>query len=107
MKFNGGYILKICTLILISTFLVIYLSQATGYYAYANYEKTNLTEEGIKHFEQDVADGKKIDVNNYLNNKVDYSTKLSSAGLKISNTIGKYIKDGITYVFKKINKLIE
>ena len=45
--------------------LVLYFGQATGYYEYKNNQKTTLTEESIKRFEQDIKDGKDINVSNY------------------------------------------
>lgn len=107
MKIKPSDILKGVFALLLVLFISLYVSQATGYYAYSNYEKTVLTEEGIQQFEQDVASGKNIDVNDYIKNTDTYNNKISDTGLKISNTVSKYIKRGIVSVFKKINKLIE
>jgi len=82
--------------ILFAIFMTLYISQATGYYDYEQYQKTELTKEKIAQFEQDVKDGKEIQVENYLESvHTDYNNKASKAGLKISNTIQKCVKSGI------------
>ena len=82
--------------ILFAIFMTLYISQATGYYDYEQYQKTELTKEKIAQFEQDVKDGKEIQVENYLESvDTDYNNKASKAGLKISSTIQKYVKSGI------------
>jgi hypothetical protein len=80
-------------------FLTLYISQAIGYYDYEQYKKVQLTEDKIAQFEQDVKDGKKIEINNYLENvDTDYNNKVSSAGLKLSRTINKYVKSSVNGV---------
>jgi ABC-type dipeptide/oligopeptide/nickel transport system permease component len=85
--------------LLFAIFLTLYISQATGYYDYEQYKKTELTEEKIAQFEQDIKDGKEININNYMSSvQTDYNNKISSAGLKVSSTINKYVKSGINGV---------
>ncbi|MBE6138240.1 MAG: hypothetical protein E7173_00660 [Firmicutes bacterium] len=89
-------------------FLTLYLSQATGYYEYEQSRKTAFTEEQIKQFEQDVKDGKEIDVNSYLENtNKNYQNNISKATLSISEAISKYMKLGIEKMFEGIAKIIE
>ena len=107
MKIKPNMILKYIFICLIILFITIYISYQNGYFAYSNYQKSILTKEKIKQFEEDVANGKVIDINNYLEEDKDYSNKLSRVSLSLSNTIGKYIKKTLTNVFKKVNKLIE
>ena len=57
-------------MIFFTSFLVVYFSDITGYYQYQNYKKTTLTLEQIKKFEEDVASGKEIDINEYLINYI-------------------------------------
>jgi hypothetical protein len=80
--------LKIFMLILFIIFLALYLSQATGYHEYEQYRRVRITEEKIKQFEQDVKEGKPIDVDKYVEDiERDYSNKASQAGFKTSNFI--------------------
>jgi L-ribulose-5-phosphate 3-epimerase UlaE len=82
--------------ILFAIFLTLYISQATGYYDYEQYQKTELTKEKIVQFEEDVKAGKKIKVENYLESiDTDFNNSASRAGLKISDTIQKCVKSGI------------
>lgn len=89
-------------------FLTLYISQATGYYEYEQSRKTAFTREQIKQFEQDVKDGKEIDVTAYLENtNKNYQNNISKATLNISEAISKYTKLGIETVFEGIAKVIE
>ncbi|MBE6152502.1 MAG: hypothetical protein E7165_04245 [Firmicutes bacterium] len=94
--------------LLFVAFVTLYLSQATGYYEYEQSRKTAFTEEQIKQFEQDVKDGKEIDINNYLENtNKDYQNNISKVTLNVSEAISKYMKYGIEKMFEGIVKVIE
>lgn len=94
--------------LLFLSFVILYLSQATGYYEYEQSRKTAFTEEQIKQFEQDVKDGKEIDINTYLENtNKDYQNNISRVTLNISEAISKYMKLGIEKMFEGIAKAIE
>lgn len=89
-------------------FVVIYFSEITGYYEYQNYKKASLTHEQIQKFEEDIASGKEIDINQYLvvdNRKFD--NNLSKLVSKISSGISKIVKGGVEYTFKYISKMID
>lgn len=82
--------------ILFAIFMTLYISQATGYYDYEQYKKSELTKEKIAQFEKDVKEGKEIKIENYLKSvQYDYNNNASTAGLKISTTIKKYVTTGI------------
>ncbi len=101
-------IVKFCLLILFIVFCAIYFSQSGGFYEYELHKRQVFTAEKIKQFEQDVADGKDISIENYLEyEKKDYSNKASSAGLYLSKSIGNGIKKIIEGSFKMINKIVE
>lgn len=88
-------------------FLTIYFSQATGYYEYEQYKKKELTEEQIRKFEKDISEGKKIDIDSYLEPTKNFENKISNATLTVSDTIQNYMVKGIEFVFSGIGKLIE
>lgn len=89
-------------------FLTLYVSQASGYYEYQVSKKTTFTTEQIKKFEQDIKDGKNIDINEYIaNTNKDYQNKLSSSALSLSETISKYTKLGIEKIFSIIGSAVE
>lgn len=99
---------KLIFWVLLITFVTLYLSQATGYYEYELHKKVVLTEEKIKQFEQDVADGKNISIENYLESTAkNYNNKTSTTGYFLSSNIGRYVRIGIEETFKMLNKLIE
>lgn len=101
-------IFKISFYVFLVSFIALYLSQATGYYEFELHKKMVLTEEKIKEFEADVAAGKNIDIENYLEvTAKDYSSSVSNLGYNISSTIGKYIKGGLDGMFKTLNKLVQ
>lgn len=89
-------------------FTVLYFTQATGYYEYQLHEKVILNEEKIKQFEQDIKDGKDINVDNYITEEViNYENNVSKLGLTISNNLSSTIKDSMNSVFKYIGKMVE
>lgn len=104
----GSNVFKIIVIILFITFITLYFSQATGYYEYSQYQKVVFTNEQIKKFEEDVNSGKKVDIENYLDNKTkDYSNNVSSLGYNISSGISKAVKGGLNSVFKYLSKTID
>lgn len=68
-------------------FICLYSISLNGYNN-KEYKKTLYTEEQIRRFESDVMNGKKIDINDYLNyDDIDYSNKYSKWGEKLSKVI--------------------
>ena len=101
-------VFKFILLIFIISFAALYLSQATGYYAFEEHKKMSFTEEQIKKFEQDVKDGKNIDINNYMKNtNNDYQSKTSKFGLQVSDQIGKTARKSIESIFTFLGKFVE
>ena len=94
-------------LVLLIGFTAIYISEATGYYEFEQHNKKVLTEEKIKQFEEDVANGKNIDINDYVvTNEQNYETKLSKFGDKMSNKVEKFVVDGLNNTFKFLNSVL-
>jgi len=90
------------------SFLVIYFSELTGYYEYQNHKKAAFTSEQIKKFEEDVASGKEVDINNYIvTDTKNYNNKLSKATSKLSDEISKLVEDGVENTFKFLSRLVE
>lgn len=99
---------KTVIFILFCSYTILYISQATGHYEYEQRQKVALTDEKIEQFEKDVAEGKKIKIENYMDNStVNYQNKTSQLGLNLSENVGKYISVGIKEFFKQLNKLVE
>ncbi len=95
---------------LIGVLFVIYLSLTiainTGYYEAKVNEKTIITEENMKKFEEDVKNGKEIDINDYIGETVkDYSSNTSKAGIKLAKVVEKFMAEGITDMVDILKKL--
>lgn len=100
-------IIKIFLLIIIFCFFAMFFSSSSGYYEYELNKKTNLTNDAIIKFEQDIKDGKQIDVNNYIvSENKDYSNNFSNAGLKLSNKIKKIFSEGVKFIFNSIGDMV-
>jgi len=94
-------------LILFMCFSTLYTASKAGYYEYTQNQKKVLTEQQIKKFEQDVAMGKEVDIEDYLIIKENFQGKNKRMGLKISEFIGTYTKLGVDKIFKILTKLVE
>lgn len=100
-------IFKFILLCFIICFLVILFAGKTGYYEKKLRDNSILTEEQIKKFEEDLKNGKSVDISNYVINKnKDYTTKLTSdvysVSLKLEKTIDKIVK----FIFNEVGKNI-
>lgn len=92
--------------ILFIIFLGLYIASVSGYYQDKVGDKVALTDEAIKQFEQDVLDGKIVDLNTYVvENRVDYSNKFTETGEKCSEVIEKLITEGFGGAFDVIKML--
>lgn len=88
-------------------FLTLYFSQLTGYYEFKNYQKMTMTEEQIIQFEQDVKDGKEVDIKNYVvDTKKNYQNKFSNMGVKLSTGISGIIKSSVIKLFGTISGFV-
>lgn len=94
-------------LVLFMAFFTLYLAGKAGYYEYTQSQKKVFTEEQIKKFEEDVALGKEVDIEDYLVIKENFQDKNKRIGLKISELIGIYTKIGVEKIFKILTKLVE
>ena len=93
--------------LLFISFLVLYFSQASGYYDELNNRKTELTKEQIKRFEEDVKNGKMVDIKDYMKeNTKNYSNRFSSFGLFTSKLMGDTFKWSINGIFEKFDKMV-
>ena len=102
-----GKVFMYIFLILLMSFSTLYIAGKAGYYEYTQNKKKTFTEEQIKRFEEDVAKGKEIDINDYLIIKEDFQNKEKRMALRISEFIGTYTKIGVSEIFKILIKLVE
>ena len=101
---KSNNIFKFIFKILILVFLFLIVASQSGYYEYELSRKTKLTDEAIDKFENDVKEGKNIDINNYLvNEKKDYNNDVSNFGRKFSDKIESVFSKGFDYLFRYID----
>ena len=99
--------LSFIPIILIFMFIGLYLLYQNGYYDKLTRNKIMLTNEQIEKFEQDVIDGKDVTLEDYVEEKKDYTTKMSKASLSISDKFNNIIDECIKFLFKKISSVVE
>ena len=87
-------------------FLVLYITQALGYYEYSNRKTNIMTEEAKERFEKDIESGKKIDAGDYSKKEDDYNNKMSRMGLKLSNAIGDVFDGIMSFIFYEADKTV-
>ena len=108
MKLEPNKIFKNILIFLFIIFIALYISQSTGYFEYEQYKKVALTNEQIKQFEEDVKNGKNVNVKDYVGEtKKEYGNKVSNMGLTISENIEKYVKKFINGAFDTIGKAVK
>lgn len=102
---EAGKIFRTILLVLFIMFIALYVSAQAGLIDYQARNKTLMTEEAIKKFEEDVAAGNNIDIKKYIkDSNKKYNNGLSKATLKVSNSIGEGIDDILKFLFKKMEK---
>ena len=101
-------IIKLIVYITIIAFMFSYAIEKSGYYEYNLANKRDLTEKEIKQFEEDIKEGKDIDINTYLkDNTIDYSNKLTRTTTDVSLKLNKYLTKALNKTFNILNKLIK
>ena len=101
-------VMKLVFLIVVIAFVSSYIIASSGYYEYTMQERTIITNEKIKEFEQDIKDNKEIDLMEYLENEeVDYSNAFTTLVYNISDNSNKLARKAIKYLFKKLGTLVE
>ena len=101
-------IFKYIFYMLLFSYSVIYFSEVTGYYEYQNHQKKAMTEEQIRKFEEDVKNGKEVDLNDYIAVETkSYKTNLSKITSKLSDGISYIVQGGVNQTFKFLSKIME
>ena len=98
---------KLIMLILFLLFLGLYFSSNAGLIDYQAKYKTSLTEKQIKQFEEDVNNNINVDIKDYIDvNNKRHSNNISKTTLKISNTIGKMVKNTLNIIFEGLESVM-
>ena len=98
---------KIILMTLVITFLILYISCSTGYYEVENNKKAKLTDEALKRYEQDLKEGKQIDLNNYIPEDKSYVNNVVKLTSGVSRGIEKSMNTVMKYIFKEMEKAVK
>lgn len=100
--------IKFIIVIILIIFVSSYYVSNSGYYEYHLQERTVLTNEKIKEFEEDIKNNKDIDVKDYLSdNNNDYTNKLTNLVYGVSDGGTKITRKILKRLFKKLSYLVE
>lgn len=106
MRVDLNKVFKYILTMLFIIFLGIYFFQNNGYVEYQNKNKVKLTQNQIKKFEKDVAQGKNVSINKYLKNtNKNYQNNLSRLGNKTSKSISTAVSTVISKSLKILIKI--
>ena len=101
-------LIKLFFLVIVIIFISSYLIASTGYYEYTMQQRTIITNEKIKEFEEDIKNNEFIDIKDYLEEEeIDYSNKFTNLVYSISDNSNKLARKAIKYIFKKLSTLVE
>lgn len=108
---NKDKILKIFKysiyMIIIISFLAIYLSSKAGYFDNIKSRRVELTKEEIAKFEEDIALGKEINMNDYYKEiENPYKNKFTKLGSYVSNKIQSVVTTILDKSFKALNDFL-
>lgn len=96
-------VLKFFLISFLIFFFALLFAENAGYYTPRSSKVKTLTEEQIKIFEEDIKNGKKIDITEYTTNlKKDYTTSLSNNIYKTSLKLERFVDDTIKSIFKNV-----
>ena len=99
---------KTLIIIVLLIFICCYYVANSGYYEYHLQERTILTNEKIKEFEEDVKNNNNIDVKNYLENEEkDYTNNLTNIVYTISDSGTNMTRKLFKKFFKKLSYLVK
>ncbi len=102
---NKNYV-RLIILLLFIVFIILYISKETGYYEFKAHEKAVMTEESIKKFEQDIADGKNVKASDYITSDyMDYSNKFTKVGSKLTQIFEDFMSVKVKKGIKVLSKL--
>lgn len=83
-------------LALLFGFGALYISEISGYYEFQQHKQVALTNEKIKEFEQDIKEGKDINIKDYIDEKeIKLDNNFSNAGIFISSVIGDVVQNSL------------
>ena len=99
--------LKYVFILIVLLYLLLFFSYKNGYYEDINKEKKILTDEKIKEYEEDLANGVDVSKKEYVVITPSYDNAYTKVILKISKNIEKGFDKVIKFLFKKVGNVID
>ena len=88
-------------------FIIMLIAESQGYYQNRNSKAKALTDEQIIEFEEDIKQGKSVDVKKYvLYEEKDYSTNISNNVYKTSLKLESIVDAAVKIVFNNASKAV-
>lgn len=98
---------KIVMLPLFIAYISLYILNVSGYYDGNIRRKVQFTESQIAEFENDIAEGKNVDIKDYLKDQnIDYTNNVSRFGYKFSSNIDSFFNNSIKQILKLVSILV-
>ncbi len=95
-------------ILLFIIFLINYFSVQTGYYQNKIYERTVLTEEGKREFENDIQNGLELDVRDYITDEyVDTTNGFDKVGRKLGEEVDDFINHKVVKIMNFFSKFFQ
>lgn len=104
-KKKGNIILKILSVFFL-IYISLYIMDNLGYYN-INTKNKVLTEEAIKEFENDIKNGKSIDIKNYVGDSTNYKNFYSNLGYNLSVGVDNVLNKGLKKIGDILKKLLQ
>ena len=95
-KKNKTNYFKIISYSVIFLFVIVYFVGSTGYYENQIAYKTTLTHDAIDKFENDILEGKVVDLESYVEtDENNYETTFTTIGEEINESILLFVNEGL------------
>lgn len=92
--------------ILFLIYISLYMMDNLGYYN-INTKNKVLTEQAIKEFENDIKNGKNIDIKNYVGDNTNYKNFYSELGYNMSTIVDTFFNKGLKKVGGILKKFFQ
>ena len=103
-KKKGSWFFRIL-IVLFIMYVALFIASQTGYYDKRVRDKTVMTDEQIKKFEEDIANNKTVDISSYLPQSPDYSNFLTKSANKMESKLEKIINNEAPDIWNFIKSL--
>jgi len=98
---------RLCLLLVAIAFVCSYIVAENGYYEYTIGQKTTITNDKIKEFDEAVHNGENISEWDYFyETEIDYTNRFSNLMYKFSDNSNKLFRKYMQKLFKKLGEVV-